>query len=137
VVEEVAKDARGLEAGRVLVVDDEPPLGRALKRMLDREHEVQVAHSAVDALELFRAGSRFDVVLCDVTMPGMSGVDLHDRLRIEQPECAASFVFMTGGVCEPSLLARLEGLPNARLDKPLDIHQVRLAIAATIRSVRS
>ncbi|HUM14019.1 MAG TPA: response regulator [Myxococcaceae bacterium] len=82
---------------RVLVVDDEPLVASAARRLLSREHEVQVAHSGPAALALLDDG-RFDAVLCDIMMPQMTGLELHARLSSTQPEVAARMVFLTGGV---------------------------------------
>jgi signal transduction histidine kinase len=80
---------------RVLVVDDEPALGRVLAEELGRHHEVVVTLRAEAALaEIHRRP--FDVVLCDLCMPGMSGEALYARVREEAPELCEGFVFMTG-----------------------------------------
>jgi CheY-like chemotaxis protein len=65
---------------RVLVVDDEPAIGRALARLLERDlHHVVVVGRGEDALHLLLS-ERFDVILCDVTMPEMTGIELYERL---------------------------------------------------------
>jgi len=58
-------------------------------------HEVQVAPNAPAALEALAAKS-FDVILCDVRMPGMSGDGLYEAVRRDRPLVAVRFVFMTG-----------------------------------------
>src|SRR6185295_1309014 len=60
---------------QILVVDDEPMISSAVRRILGREHDV-VATDAMGALKAIEGGRRFDVILCDVMMPDMSGVDL-------------------------------------------------------------
>jgi len=82
---------------RVLVVDDEPLVASATRRLLARAHEVQVAHCGETALSLLEAGT-FDAVLCDLMMPHMTGMELHARLTRLRPELAARMVFLTGGV---------------------------------------
>jgi len=81
---------------RVLVVDDEPLVASAARRLLARAHEVQVAHDGHAALALL-ADAAFDAVLCDVTMPHMTGPELHARLTATRPEVAGRMVFLTGG----------------------------------------
>ncbi len=80
---------------RVLVVDDEPALGRVLAEELGRYHEVVVTLRAEAALGEIRR-RHFDVVLCDLCMPGMSGEALYARVHEEAPELCEGFVFMTG-----------------------------------------
>jgi PAS domain S-box-containing protein len=87
--------AGGPPAARVLVIDDEPALARALAEEIGRRHEVVVAPGAEAALARL-SEARFDVVLCDLRMPGMSGEALYARVRELDPEQAEGFVFMTG-----------------------------------------
>ncbi len=108
----------GERRGRILVVDDEPRMGKALQRLLAPAHDVAVAQSAREALALVAEGSRFDVVLCDLMMPGMSGMDLHAELARTAPELAARMVFMTGGAYTASAQRFLDAVPNRRLEKP-------------------
>ena len=104
--------------GRILVVDDEPRMGKALQRLLAPAHDVSVAQGAREALELVSAGAGFDVVLCDLMMPGMSGMDLHAALGRTAPQLVARMVFMTGGAYTPEAQAFLEQVSNRRLEKP-------------------
>ena len=80
---------------RVLVVEDEVLLARALVTELGRVHEVQLVANATEALGIL-AVQPFDVILCDVRMPGMSGDGLYELVRRDQPGVASRFVFMTG-----------------------------------------
>jgi PAS domain S-box-containing protein len=79
----------------VLVVEDEASLARALAEELGRMHEVVVAEGALRALDLL-AKQRFDVVLCDLRMPDMSGEALYSEVAARDPPQAAGFIFMTG-----------------------------------------
>jgi signal transduction histidine kinase/ActR/RegA family two-component response regulator len=80
---------------RVLVVEDEPSLARALADELGRLHHVTVASGAAPALAQLERAS-FDVILCDLRMPGMSGEALYARLEQIDPAHAQRFIFMTG-----------------------------------------
>ena len=88
--------------GRVLVVDDESVVAHTLKVLLQTEHELIVAESGAEALELLHCdpvgAPTFDVILCDLMMPGMTGMELFEVLRREYPTLADRVVFMTGGV---------------------------------------
>jgi two-component system cell cycle sensor histidine kinase/response regulator CckA len=109
---------------RVLVVDDELPLARALSRVL-RGHEVLTVHDGHSALAAMLDPSRsFDVVLCDLMMPGLSGSDLFLEARRQRPELASRFVFMTGGAFTEGGRAFLEKLGASVLTKPFDPAQV-------------
>jgi PAS domain S-box-containing protein len=110
---------------RVLVVDDELPLAAMLKRVLEEEHEVLIRGSAREALELLLDDDRFDVVLCDLLMPAMSGMDLHRELARKRAGFESRLVFMTGGAFTPRAAEFLANVSNPRLEKPFDLRQVQ------------
>jgi len=113
---------------RVLVVDDEPLVSRALARMLDAEGEVVEANRAREALDRIRSGERFDVILCDLMMPDLSGMELHAAIRALDPALADRMVFVTGGAFTEAARTFLERIPNARLEKPVDRAALREAL---------
>ncbi|MEM9068277.1 MAG: response regulator [Myxococcota bacterium] len=97
---------------RILAIDDEPAILRALRRSL-KPHEVDLAESGAEGLERLRGGT-YDIVICDVMMPDLTGVDVFER----RPDPAVPFVFLTGGVFNSELARRLEQLPVRTLMKP-------------------
>jgi PAS domain S-box-containing protein len=112
----------------VLVVDDEPMVGRAITRMLTPPHRVVSVHSAAEALARL-AAEPFDAVLCDLMMPEMTGMAFHARLLAEAPATAARMVFLTGGAFTPDAVEFLERVPNHRLEKPFTVVELRAALA--------
>jgi len=100
---------------RILVVDDEPLVARALQRAL-RAHDVTVALGGREALDVLRADA-FDVIVCDLMMPGVSGIDLYEQLP---GELRRRFVFATGGAFNQRAQQFLAEVPNQRIDKPFD-----------------
>ncbi|WNG23738.1 PAS domain-containing protein [Cystobacter fuscus] len=113
---------------RILVVDDEPYVTRALQRSLSPEHEVATVNGARAALKLLEQGCRYDLILCDVMMPGMTGMDLYAELNRSAPDQAQRVVFMTGGAFTPRALSFLQEVPNPKLSKPLDLRQLRALV---------
>jgi DNA-binding NtrC family response regulator len=103
---------------RVLVVDDEPRMRRALERLLAPEHEVVLVGGAREALDLVERGETWDVVLCDLMMAGLSGMDLHGEILARAPALAGRVIFMTGGAYTREAQDFLARVPNRRLDKP-------------------
>jgi len=87
----------GGRKGKILVVEDEELVRSALRRLLGHQHEVVVAVGAEDALKRIRLGERFDLVLCDLMMPEMTGMDLHAEITRAAPDQADRIVFMSGG----------------------------------------
>ena len=117
---------------RVLIVDDDKVITSALRRLLSHDHDVTVMNDPAEALALVRAGRTFDVILCDLIMPGMTGVQLYRAIAETSPEQAAVTVLMTGGSAPREaveLIAR--GMPT--LPKPFDLDQLR----AVIQQLRS
>lgn len=100
--------------GRVLVVDSEPLLLRSLSRMLGRAHDVTTASDGREALEILTQQD-FDLVLCDLMTPGLSGVELWERLPKEQ---RAKLVFMTAGALSTETRGFLVASGPPVLQKP-------------------
>ncbi len=112
---------------RVLIVDDDPMVGGALRRTL-RDHDVVSLLSGKEALDQLRAGERFDVIISDLMMPEMTGIQLHAEVLALLPEMAEKMVFITGGAFTPAARAFLDDVPNERLEKPFDTHNLRALI---------
>jgi PAS domain S-box-containing protein len=106
--------------GRVLIVDDEPLLARAIAGTLEPDHEAVEAASARDALARLGAGERYDVILCDLMMPEVTGMDLHDALGRIAPDQQRRIVFLTGGAFTERARSFLETVENRILVKPFD-----------------
>jgi CheY-like chemotaxis protein len=111
---------RSRRRARVLVVDDEPALALTLRCVLERDHDVVTAGEGRAAIALLENGD-FDLILCDLGMPGLSGDAVYERIAAARPELAARFVFMTGGAFTARLQGFLDRVPNARLQKPFPI----------------
>ena len=110
--------------GRLLVVDDEEALGRALGRSLSAHHDVTVLTSGEEALQRVAKSEWFDVILMDVMMPQMSGMELYERMRALRPEQAERVVFVTGGAFSVAAREFLERVTNPRLEKPVDFAEL-------------
>jgi len=119
--------------GRVLIVDDEIMFAKAIGRSIAQEHDVSLAGSAGDALARLRGGQRFDVIICDLMMPQMTGMELHAELARLAPEQAARIVFVTGGAFTAGARAFLDAVPNQRIEKPFETQQLRAVLNDRIR----
>jgi len=112
---------RGLgRRGRILVVDDEPLVGRSLKRHLSPHHDVVTVTRGREAIERALA-EPYDVILCDLMMPDVSGADVYDEVTAARPELADRFVFMTGGAFTQHGREFLQSVSAAVLSKPFDL----------------
>jgi DNA-binding NarL/FixJ family response regulator len=84
---------------RVLIADDHKIVRDGLRRILAAQPDVEVAAEAADgdqALALVRANDDYDVALLDISMPGLSGIDLIKRLKIERPRMRLLVLSMHG-----------------------------------------
>jgi PAS domain S-box-containing protein len=107
---------------RVLIIDDEQALVKALARQLSERYEVDTASTVTDALAQLRVHA-YDAVVCDLRLPEQSGSAIYDEVALRSPEQASRFIFTTGGSYgifddEPQARAEATGLPV--LEKPFD-----------------
>jgi CheY-like chemotaxis protein len=109
---------------RILVIDDEPLLGRTLSFMLEERHDVVVIASGREALGRLEHDADFDLVLCDLDMPEVTGQVVYETVTRSHPELAARFVLMTGGACSRWAEDFLAGYRGVQLDKPFTTDEV-------------
>jgi PAS domain S-box-containing protein len=122
-----------IRRGRILVVDDEPAVGRSIRRLLRTNHEVVVETDARAALARIAAKENYDVVFCDVMMPTMTGADLYEAVLAIDPDVAKRFVFLTGGAFSDRARAFLEGMKTV-LPKPFAAEALHAAANVLIAS---
>jgi two-component system cell cycle sensor histidine kinase/response regulator CckA len=115
--------------GRVLAIDDEPAIGRVVSRVLQSEHDVSVVADAREALTRIASGEVFDVVFCDLMMPGMTGMDFFELIQKSSPEIAPRVVFVTGGASTQRTTEFLNQTSNATLSKPFDAVTLKRIVA--------
>jgi PAS domain S-box-containing protein len=105
-------------AGAVLVIDDEPMVASALSRLLaSRGFETVIANDGTAGIELALAGG-FDAILCDLMMPDVSGIDVHQRLLATRPDLAERIVFVSGGAFTEREQAFVEETRRPVVGKP-------------------
>jgi len=110
----------GTEPLSVLVVDDEPGIRQATARFLNRSGmQVRAVSDGAEALRALR-GQTFDVILCDVRMPGMNGRDFLIRLREQAPVLISTLIFATGDTLDVDTAALLADAGAPSLVKPFD-----------------
>lgn len=120
----VATPLQAVGSSRVLIIDDEPKIGLALARAIEHLHEAVSVTSAAQALARIESGEHFDVILCDLMMPEMTGMEFHARVVSTLPQLQDRIVFITGGAFTPKARAFLERVPNRRMEKPIDIDRL-------------
>jgi PAS domain S-box-containing protein len=120
--------------GRILVIDDEADLRDVLKKVLGSDHEVVTAASGKAGQLLLTDDRNFDLILCDLMMPEMSGMDLHEWLASVDLVLAEKIVFISGGAFTPKSASYLAGLKNFRLEKPFNLSALQALVAERMRA---
>ncbi|MCU1336535.1 MAG: kdpE [Bryobacterales bacterium] len=119
-----------MSVGRVLVVDDEPQIRRVLRSTLtSRGYEVHDARTGEDALESIRE-SRFDLVLLDVNMPGMSGLATCREIRASSE---VAIIMLTVSDSEEDKVAALDAGADDYVTKPFGTPELLARIRAALR----
>jgi EAL domain-containing protein (putative c-di-GMP-specific phosphodiesterase class I)/DNA-binding response OmpR family regulator len=124
----------GGPAGTILVVDDEEDLRRLLVLALHRnDFEVLEAATGEAALEILRMRP-VDVLVLDMGLPGMSGVDVVRALRLRPETATLPVLLMTGSGTSASVIEGLEGGADDFLAKPVRLDELVARVRAHLRS---
>lgn len=115
----------------ILVVDDEEPVRRAIRRIVERAGHECVTAGNVDEARLLLHDRPFALILCDVAMPGASGIELLDEVHAHFPDTA---VVMVTGVDDAVLAeSALNGGAFGYVIKPFEANEIRINIANALR----
>lgn len=117
---------------RVLFVDDDRLLLRAIERNIGDQFEVTLADSAVDAIERMESDGPFSVMVSDVKMPGMDGIRLVGRVRERWP--AVKSIILTGNQDGETLDEVRNANAFRMLCKPSPHHRIAEAIVDALES---
>lgn len=120
----------------ILAIDDDPVVLALIARVLKSDYQVAAVTSATDALQRLARGEHYDLVLCDLMMEGMDGVQLYQEVGRLYPDLQERMVFLTGGAYSNESARFLEGPAPASLTKPFSIHELRGLVARFIPSAQ-
>ncbi|MBN2340939.1 MAG: response regulator [Deltaproteobacteria bacterium] len=118
--------------GTILIVDDEPAIIRSTRRILEKDHDILAAGTAEEALDIMRANQHIDILLLDVFMPGMSGLELAETLKRMSSPLAQRIIFMTGGASNVEITKFMNESNAPMLEKPIDIPLLNALISDMI-----
>ena len=123
----------GNDSLRVLVVDDEASVRVSLQRYLaGKGHQVETTASGEDALVRLK-GSKYDAVILDMRMPDLSGEQLFERLRSNDPSHAERVIFTTGDLVNEQMRRFLDGTGRPCVSKPFEFASFDQALPAARR----
>ena len=126
------------EAVKILLVDDEQTILRALSRHLNAHgYDVTTATDGVEAFQAMKTRDDWALVLCDLKMPTLGGMQLHERVREELPALEPLLHFMTGDSWSPEYKSFLESIARPHLDKPFTLEGLRAFLGANLRAAPS
>jgi CheY-like chemotaxis protein len=114
--------------GRILMVEDDAMVARTLERILATDHDVLLVVAAAEVLALCAKGDQFDLILCDLMMPEMTGMELHRLLSLRWPAQAERMMFLTGGAFTPQARQFLARPLIRHLEKPFDTGILRAIV---------
>ena len=129
---EITQPATGvskkLSRARILVVDDKPPVQDFLNEILSEEgHEVEIVDNGDDALD--RLGSEnYDVILLDVKLPDMSGIEIYKYIQKSVKSLARRVIFVTGDVISKDTIVFIKSAEVPYITKPFDAEQLKKGI---------
>ncbi|MEO6444914.1 MAG: response regulator [Gemmatimonadaceae bacterium] len=127
-----AADPVAPKSNRILIVDDESTIRIALRRFftrmgwtVDEASNGEIALSILTHDALQRERPRFSLVLSDLRMPGLSGIELYERLRLEQPWVLQRLVFSTGDLVSEEAASFVKHTDCIVLQKPFELAALR------------
>ncbi len=121
--------------GEILIIDDEPVIRRIMGRVLAGEAAVVIPETAEEALAMIRDGRRFDAIVCDMMMPDLTGIELHEQIAALDPDQARRIVFVSGGTFDPHATGFLASIDNPQLEKPFRPDELRMLVGNIIASL--
>ncbi|HVH48041.1 MAG TPA: ATP-binding protein [Labilithrix sp.] len=104
---------------RILVVDDEPRVASRLKTILC-EHKTTIARSGHEALQRLHSGEAYDLIVCDLLVENIDGIELYRRIREEWPGLHTRIIFLTGDAFISRTQEFLATIPNRHLQTPFE-----------------
>jgi PAS domain S-box-containing protein len=122
-----------IRRGRILIVDDEALVANVIQRVLAKDHDVVTVIVAREALAMCASGEKFDLILCDLMMPEMTGMDLYRELMVVTPDQANKMIFLTGGAFTASAQAFLTEPNKEYIEKPFDAANLRAIVQRHLR----
>ena len=126
--EPAVQEQQKVTGAKILVVDDEPVVREFISKVLtDEGHQVETVDNGEDALKMVKS-KRYRIILLDIKMPGMSGIELYKRFQKIAPSLARRVVFVTGDIMGARTTAFLSKAKSPYITKPFDAKQLKIAI---------
>lgn len=140
-MEDLAKAAPGALPHRALVIDDEFTIRLALRRFFTRMGwSVDEASNGESGYSLIVLDARqrdippYDVIISDLRMPGLNGIELHDRVKVTAPQILPHLIFSTGDIVSEEAANFVRTSECLVIQKPFELSALRQTIEEMMRS---
>jgi len=121
---------------QVMLIDDDALVAKSIKRLFADEYEITTAHSAQEGLELLALRDPiFDIILSDLSMPNMDGMEFFYQIEKTFPELVDKIIFMSGGATTATQEQFLTKHSCRQLNKPFQPVELREMISAILLKV--
>lgn len=117
----------------ILIVDDERIICEGLARVLSGNYMIHHTSSGQEAVDLVRNTGDIDVMLCDLKMSGMDGIEVIEKVRSENKDI---FIIVITAAPPQMVCNAMKKGANAFMCKPLDIYHLELRIANAVKLIR-
>lgn len=122
-----------MSIARILVVDDDSSHRMVVRRMLERrDYAVEEAESAEEGIEMYATGA-YDIILLDMMLPGMDGIELLQQMRKRKPNDDTPVIYISARTDKSTILRGLETGAIEYLPKPLDYDELQIRLATLLR----
>jgi PAS domain S-box-containing protein len=118
---------------RILVIDDDEMVRRALTRQLAKNYEVQDVATSHEGLAKIKQNGPFDIILCDLMMPEETGMEFFEQLKKDAPSLREQIIFITGGAVTRDAAEFLETTDATVLKKPFREGELHRRIRDTLK----
>jgi two-component system NtrC family sensor kinase len=117
-------------APRLWVIDDERLVAKTVSRVLAQAYDIVILDDPREAVHRLEHGETFDALLCDLMMPGMSGMEVHARIAALRPDLLPRVIFMSGGASTSEGRQFAAQLRLPLIEKPFDATRLRAMLDA-------
>jgi len=120
----------------ILIIDDESNILKSLARILEDKYNVVTSLGGQIALDkLSENNLQYDVILCDINMPIMTGADFYKKVTDMFPELKERIIFMSGGTYSHDLNEFMARMKNPCLEKPFDVEKLYESINKVLSTI--